>query len=311
MPAGLLIGIASALCFGLSGPLARLLIDDGLSPMQVVWLRLGGAAVVLLAVARPSLRVPRGRRGYVVLYTLLGFALVQACYYAAVARLPVGLASLLEYAAPVLVAVWVRLVRGVRLPRAALGGMALTMAGLVCVTRVWDGLSSDALGLLFGLGTAAGAAAYFLLAQDSGDGIAPLTALAWGLIGSTAVLTPLARPWDLPWDALDGRDLLALGLLVGVATLLAYITGMAAVRRLTSAVGAAVASLEAVTAALLAWAVLGQALTPVQIGGGLVVLLGALLVQQAVARAQPRRADEPREAADRDVTHVTYGAGHE
>jgi drug/metabolite transporter (DMT)-like permease len=134
---GLILAVVSALCFGFSGPLARSLIDAGLSPLQVVWTRLAGAALVLLLVtlaSRPkALIVPRRRLVFVAAYSLLGFAAVQAFYYATVARLPVGIASLLEYAAPVLVLAWVGIVRRVRLPRAALIGAVLAIGGLACV----------------------------------------------------------------------------------------------------------------------------------------------------------------------------------
>jgi drug/metabolite transporter (DMT)-like permease len=105
---GLILAVVSALCFGFSGPLARLLIDAGLSPLQVVWTRLAGAALVLLLVtltSRPrALVVPRRRLVFVAAYSLLGFAAVQAFYYATA---PIGatIASL-EVVASVVIAWW-------------------------------------------------------------------------------------------------------------------------------------------------------------------------------------------------------------
>ncbi len=130
---GLMLAVTSAMCFGFSGPLAKSLIDAGLTPLQAVWVRLAGAAFLLLVVTgvfRPTaLVVPRHRLRFVVMYSLVGFAAVQAFYYGTVARLPVGIAVLLEYASPVLVLAWVRFVRRVRLPRAAALGALLAVAG--------------------------------------------------------------------------------------------------------------------------------------------------------------------------------------
>lgn len=297
---GVIFAVASAVCFGFSGPLAKALIGAGISPLQAVWIRLGGSAVVLFcltAVAnRRALAVPPARRRFVLVYSLVGFAAVQALYYATVARLAVGIAILLEYLSPVLVVAWVRLVRRVQLPRNAIAGAVLAVIGLACVVEVWRGLRIDVLGLLLGLGTAACAAAYFLLSQNAGDGVHPLGSLSWGTLGATVVLIPLARPWQLPWQVLAG-DLtvgsrpvpagVALSLLILVATVAAYAASIAALRRLTAAIGATVASLEVVATVLIAWILLGETLGAVPLTGGGIVLAGAFLAQRAMVR--PRR----------------------
>lgn len=306
---GLTLGVTSATCFGFSGPAAKALIGVGVSPLQAVWVRLGGAAVVLiaftLATGPRALVVPRHRLRFVTVYMLVGFAAVQAFYYGTVARLPVGIAVLLEYLSPVLVVAWVRLVRRVRLPGTAVLGAAAAVVGLAFVVQVWQGLRIDMTGLLLGLGTAACAAVYFLLSQDAGTGVHPLGSLTWGLAGATLVLTPLAQPWRLPWhllggDVAVGGRMLAAPLvtcwLILVGTVAAYATSIAAVRRLSAAIGATIASLEVVASVVIAWAMLGESLGPAQLLGGGLVLTGALLAQHAVtrpARTVPARAGLP------------------
>lgn len=295
--AGVVFAALSAVCFGFSGPAAKALIGGGLSPMQAVWIRLAGAALVLLittaAVNPRALYVPRTRIRFVIVFSLVGCAAVQAFYFATVARLPVGVAILIEYLSPVLVVAWVRLVRRVRLPGPVLAGPPLAIIGLACVVEVWRATGVDALGLALGLATAGCAAVYFLLSQAAGDGIHPMASLTWGLAGAAVVLAPLARPWHLHWHVLAG-DLsvgsrtapawLVAGWLILVATVAAYATSIAAVRRLTAAVGATVASLEVITSVLIAWALLGETLGPAQLLGGGLVLSGALLAQRAVMR---------------------------
>ncbi|MGI8335679.1 EamA family transporter [Actinomadura scrupuli] len=302
--AGLLFALVSAIGFGWSGPLAKALLDGGLDPLQTVWIRLAGGALVLLAVTvvlRPrALLIPRHQIPAVAAYSLIGFAAVQAFYYSSVARLPVGIAVLLEYTSPILVVLWVRVVRRTRLPRTALAGPLVVLVGLTFVVGIWDGAGIDPFGLLLGLGTAACAAAYFLLIPQAGDQIHPLGSLTWGLLGAVAALTPMARPWALPWHVL-GRDLQVGGRvlpaavvcagLVLVGTVLAYVTSIVAVRTLSAAVGATVASLEVLASIVVAWLLLGQSLTAVQLAGAMIMLAGALLAQSSLSR-RPATAEE-------------------
>jgi drug/metabolite transporter (DMT)-like permease len=289
---GLAIAVASAWCFGFSGPMAKYLGAAGLDPLESVWIRMAGAGLLLvavLAVVRPrALRIPRGRLGFFAAYAVIAVAGVQALFFMAITRLPVGVTLLIEFTAPVLVVLWVRFVRRVRLPRAAYFGAVIAVTGLAIVVEAWQGLRLDGLGLLLAFAAAACCAGYFLLSDGFGDDIDPLGLIAWGLVGAAVVLAALARPWNLPWEAfgraasLGGNTLPVLGAtlwLIVIATVAAYITGVTAVRRLSAAVGSTVASLEVIAGAVIAWLLVGEALGPFQIIGGAIVLAGALLAQ--------------------------------
>ncbi|MEU9888317.1 DMT family transporter [Sphaerisporangium sp. NPDC051011] len=306
------IAVLSAWCFGFSGPMAKFVGAAGLTPMQAVWVRMAGAAILLFAILavfrRGSLRVPRGRIGFYAAYALVAVAGVQALFFVILTRLPVGVALLLEYTAPVLVVLWVRFVRGVRLPRSAYAGSVIVLLGLCVVVEVWHGMALDGLGLALALVAAGCCAGYFLMSEGSGGEIDALSLIAWGLAGSAVALIPLARPWEIAWTAfgtsttIGGHTLPVLGAalwLITVSTVTAYVTGVAAVRRLSAAVGATVASLEVVTGALIAWLLLGEQLGAAQIAGGAVVLAGALLAQTATAGVS-RTTDEA--AAQRAVS---------
>ncbi|MCC5582116.1 EamA family transporter [Microtetraspora sp. AC03309] len=296
--ASLAIAVASACCFGFSGPMARYLGAAGLTPTEAVWVRMAGAGlllVVALAIVRPkALRIPRDRLLFVAAYALIAVAAVQGLFFFVITRLPVGVALLLEYTAPVLVVVWVRFVRGLRLARSAYLGAVVAVAGLAVVVEVWDGIRLDALGLMAGLVAAACCAGYFLMNDAfSDDDMDPLGLIAWGMTGAAVALLPLSRPWNIDWAAfgrtatVGGHTLPVLGAalwLILVATVAAYITGVIAVRRLSAAVGATVATLEVIAGAVIAWFLLGERLGGAQIVGGAVVLAGALLAQSAAAR---------------------------
>lgn len=300
----LAIAVVSSWCFGFSGPMARFLGAAGLTPTQAVWVRMAGAGIALfgaLAVVRPrALRVPRDRLVFFAAYAMIAVAGVQALFFVAITRLPVGVVLLLEFASPALVVLWVRFVRRVRLPRSAFVGAVVAVVGLSIVVEVWQGMRLDALGLLLGLLAAACCAGYFLMSDSFGDDVDPLGLIAWGLFGAAVVLVPLSRPWEIRWSVfgesatLGGHTLPVIGAvlwLIVVATVVAYIAGVTAVRRLSAAIGATVASLEVIAGAVIAWVLLGERLGAAQIFGGAIVLAGALVAQSATAR--PNALPEP------------------
>ncbi|NBE95975.1 EamA family transporter [Nonomuraea sp. KC401] len=298
--AGLALAFVGSWCFAFAGPMAKYLIEAGLEPMEAVWTRMAGAGLLLvavLAVVRPrALRIPSSKLPFLGLYAVMGVAGVQSLYFVAITRLPVGVALLLEFMAPVMVVAWVRVVRRVRLAGAAYVGAVVAIAGLAIVVEAWQGLRIDALGLLLGLLAGACCAGYFLMCDGFGDDIDPLGLIAWGLLGAAVLLLPFSRPWNIPWEAFtvsatpEGAVTLpVLGAylcMAVVGTSVAYIVSMYAVRRLSAAVGATVASLEVIAGAVLAWALVGETLGVFQIVGGLIVLSGALLAQTATASVQ-------------------------
>ncbi|WP_097222878.1 MULTISPECIES: EamA family transporter [unclassified Streptomyces] len=292
--AGLGLALLSAVAFGGSGVAAKPLIEAGLDPLHVVWLRVAGAALVMLPLAVRHRALLRRRPGLLAGFGLLAVAGVQACYFAALSRIPVGVALLIEYLAPALVLGWVRFVQKRPVTRAAAVGVVLAVGGLACVVEVWSGLGFDALGLLLALGAACCQVGYFVLSDqgsDAGDEAPdPLGVIAYGLLVGAAVLTVVARPWTMDWSVLqgtadmDGRPVAAVVLLawiVLVATVVAYVTGVVSVRRLSPQVAGVVACLEAVIATVLAWVLLGEHLSAPQIAGGAIVLVGAFIAQSS------------------------------
>ncbi|GAA2593773.1 DMT family transporter [Actinomadura fulvescens] len=294
---GLVLAVISSVCFGASGPFGKALISAGLTPLQAVWLRLAGAALVLVPLVLALrgtawLRALRPHLRPVIAYGITGVAGCQAFYFVAASRLPVGIAILLEFTGPLLVLAWIRLVRRAPVHRTALLGITVAMAGLAMVVQVWTGLRLDTLGLLAGLGAAACQATYFLLIERLTGGVDPLVTTAAGTVVAAVALAAIAAPWALPWDVLGARVpvgdhaapgwLLAAWIIV-VSTVLAYLAGVAAVQRLSAEVAGAICYTEAVAATLIAWAALGERLTPVQLAGGAVVLAGAFIAQRAVS----------------------------
>ncbi|MFF2810304.1 DMT family transporter [Streptomyces sp. NPDC058000] len=299
--AGLGLALVSALAFGGSGVAAKPLIAAGLEPLHVTWLRVTGAALVMLPVAWRHRDLPRRRPALLAGFGLLAVAGVQACYFAAISRIPVGVALLIEYLAPALVLGWVRFVQKRPVTRAAAVGVVLAVGGLACVVEVWSGLTFDAVGLALALGAACCQVGYFVLSDHGGDDTGdaapdPLGVIAYGLLFGAVILTLIARPWAMNWSVLGGTAdlngvgvpaLLLLAWIVLVATVTAYLTGVVSIRRLSPQVAGVVACLEAVIATVLAWVLLGEHLSAPQIAGGAVVLIGAFIAQSAKPPTEP------------------------
>ncbi|MEU0915555.1 EamA family transporter [Streptomyces althioticus] len=296
---GLTLALVSAVAFGGSGVAAKPLIEAGLDPLHVVWLRVAGAALVMLPLAVRHRALLRRRPALLAGFGLFAVAGVQACYFAAISRIPVGVALLVEYLAPALVLGYVRFVQRRPVTRAAAVGVVLAVGGLACVVEVWAGLGFDALGLALALGAACCQVGYFVLSDqgsDSEESPDPLGVIAYGLLIGAAVLTVVARPWSMDWSvltgtaAMDGTPVAAfllLGWIVLVATVAAYVTGVLSVRRLSPQVVGVVACLEAVIATVLAWVLLGEHLSAPQIVGGVIVLAGALIAQSSAPAKTP------------------------
>ncbi|MEY9938542.1 DMT family transporter [Streptacidiphilus sp. MAP5-3] len=294
---GLPLALVSAFCFGGSGVAAKPLIEAGLSPLQVVWIRMAGSALVLMPVAIRHRDLPRRQPWLLLGFGLLGVTLVQVSYFFAISRIPVAIAMLLEYLGPSLLLGYVRFVQRRPVTRAAAFGALTATLGLALVVEVWTGLGGlDPIGVLFGLGAAVSQVGYFVISEKAGrsasaapkDRIDPIALSAFGLLIGALVITPLAQPWTLPWHVLGGDatmgstrvPAIALALwMVLISTVVAYLTGVTSVSRLSAPVASVVAFLEAIWATALSWFLLGEHLATPQLLGGALVLIGAFVAQ--------------------------------
>ncbi|MFM6850628.1 MAG: EamA family transporter [Terrabacter sp.] len=294
---GLLLAVASAASFGMSGVLARGLLDTGWSAGATVALRIAVAAAVLVVpgalAVRGQWRLVRANAGLIAVYGVAAVAGAQLCYFYAVSHLQVSVALLLEYTAPVAVVVWLWLRHGHRPSALTVLGAAIAAGGLVLVLDVLSGADLSMVGVLWALGAMVGAATYFVISADEDNGLPGITLAAGGLLVAGAVLLVAGVTGLLPFDAssadavYDGRavawwvPVLTLGL---VTAAFAYVTGIAAGRRLGSRLASFVALGEVLASVVFAWALLGELPRPVQLAGGLLVLAGVVVVKLGEGR---------------------------
>ncbi|WP_424185705.1 EamA family transporter [Actinokineospora sp. G85] len=286
----LVAGVLGAVAMGSAAPALKMLGSTALSPVNVIQVRvaLGALALAVAAVAlRRRVRVPRAQWPLIAAYGVVTIAANQVLYVAALGRLPVGVALLLEYLAPVLVALWVRFVRGRPASGALWAGIGVLLVGVALVGGSGTG-PLDAVGVLFGLLAAVTMAGRFLLAERGLRDHDPLVLAMWGAsCGAVALLVVRPFPVAVLADVVDGVPVWALALYAGLVGLaLAVLLGVVAQRGLAPTAASSVAAVEVVVGGVVAAVVLGERLGAAQWVGVAAVLAGVALAQVGARRDQ-------------------------
>jgi inner membrane transporter RhtA len=272
--AGTLMALGSMSCVQL-GIAASVGLSGQIGPERVAWLRLAWAGVVLLIVGRPW--QVRFTRTTLLTCVLLGVVTggVTMLYMAAVARLPMGTASALEFLGPLGVA----LARG--RGHARLWALAAA-AGVLLLTEPWHG-GADPAGILLALGAAACWAGYILLTQRAGDEVAGLSALAISMPVAGLLATVVAGPslaghlsWQLAWEGLG------LALLLPV---IPFSLELLALRRLNTAAFGTLMCLEPAFALVIGLVALGQIPHSAAIAGVFLVIAAGVGAERAGGRS--------------------------
>jgi drug/metabolite transporter (DMT)-like permease len=293
--------IGAAGFFAVNGTVSTLALEAGLPPTRLTALRCLGAAVglllFLLAVSPRRLRVTAREIPFLAAFGVVGVALTQFLYYVAIGRMPVGIALVFEMTAPVLIALYVWLVRREAVRRRLWLALALSLSGLVFVAEVWeDGGSLDPLGVAAGLGAAVCLAAYFLLGERGTHSRDPVALTCWSFVAAALFWSVAAPWWQFDAAVLGERVPVSLGslelplwLLVGwivvMGAIVPFWLSIAALRHLPPTTAGLVATIEPVFASIVAWLWVEQVLSGWQVLGGFVVLTGIALAQ--TARREP------------------------
>ena len=284
---GLVIAVIAAATFGMSGAFIKPLLEAGWSPAAAVTARALLGGVVLLPIALVSLRKKWSAlwraRWRIVAMGLIGVAATQLVYFAALERIPVNTAILIEYMAPLLLVgfIWAT---SRRMPSVVvLIGSVVAVVGLTLVVSPGRSGSFDLLGLGFAALATVGCAIYYVVAARPSDGLPPVALAACGLVLGGLVLGMAGVSGIVPFTATFGAVHL-LGttvawwfplLVVGVlATAVAYATSITATEMLGSRLASFAGLLEVVAAALYAWILLGESLSALQLIGGVLILVG-------------------------------------
>ena len=295
---GYLLCIGAAILFAINGTVSKSILLSGIEPTRLSQLRVTAAFLILLvvvAITRPAaLRLRKGEWKILLVFGILGVAMTQYLYFVAIKFLPVGVALLIEFTAPIMVALWFRFGMHEEMKRRVWAGLVLALTGLAMVGEVWDGFALNTLGVIAGFGAAAALAVYFLLGDHQVRSPAPrdpVSLTMWGF-GAAALFWAVVQPlWSFPWSQLSG-DGYPLGTdhsgtslwmlcawMVLLGTVVPFSMEVEALRNIRASQASVIGMTEPLVASAIAWVALGEVLAPAQLVGSVIVLVGVFLAE--------------------------------
>ncbi|HUH15962.1 MAG TPA: EamA family transporter [Gaiellaceae bacterium] len=290
--------LSAALLFALNGTVSKVVLQSGISSVELTQVRATGACLgfaLALALTRPrSLRLRRRELPYLVVFGIAGVAMVQWLYFVAIARLPIGIALLIQYLAPILIALWAWAVFKEPIRRRIWLALVLAVTGLSLVVEAWSGLALDGLGVAAALSAAVAYAVYVLMAEHAVRLRDPASLTTYGFLFAALFWAAVQPVWRFPAGRVDDSVSLlghlerfslpvwSLLLYIVVAgTMVTFLLVAAALRHISATRVGIVAMLEPVAASGVAFLWLGESFGAWQLAGGAVVLVAILLAQTA------------------------------
>ena len=293
--------ITAAFGFAAGGVAAKVLREANLDAFRLTQIRITSAALILLIIAlikgKKQLAVKRSEIKDLVLFGVIGIAVVNSFYYFALKYLYVSVALIIEFTAPIWIALYLRFVKKKNISRTAWIGIICAFSGLVLISQVWTSKSLHPLGVIVAILDALALAYYFLTADRLGQNRSSLSLTTWGM-GIAAIFWAIALPWwNFPFEFLTQTFSLSGELsrfsapgwalilwIVVTATVIPYLLTVAAIKELSASTSSVIAMLEPIIAGVIAWILLNEAFTNIQLFGCAVVLFGIYLADKARQR---------------------------
>ena len=297
---GYVLLLTGTLLFALNGTVVKSILLSGVSAVTLSETRAMGAFVILFAIValtRPrALRVRRDEWKLLLAYGVIGVSMTQFLYFVAIERMPIGIALIIEFTAPIWVVLWVRFGRREAVKGTVWVGLLLAILGLALIAQVWQGFTLDGLGVAAAFGAAIALALFYILGEHARRGDHARDAISltmWGM-GGAALFWLLVPPWGFSnWSAYSGVSEPLAGSgpqlplwvlttwMVVMGTVVPFALAMKALAYITAAQASIIGMTEPLIASIIAWIALAEVLTPVQIAGGAVVLIGVYLAERS------------------------------
>ena len=291
-----------ALTFSVNGIFATVVLEH-MSAFRLAQVRAISAFAILFIFAlifrRELLRITKKELPLAIAYGIVGFALVNLGYFLGIERgLPLGLVLVVEFTAPIWIALWIKYIRKGFVARDMWFAIALSLLGLILLTKIWDGFKFDLLGLAGALGSAFALTGYFLIGKKFGANRHPIGSTIIGLSFASAFWLLVLPVWNFPTEVFamkmdiqgyfsgtlfPGWSLLLWIVVMG--TIVPYLFGISGLRLLSESKSSVLGMLEPVLAGALAWIWLGQSWDAIQLIGAVVVLVGIYLADRSKSAA--------------------------
>ena len=294
--------VMGSLVFAFNGVISTVVLNH-ISPFRLAQVRSIGAFFILLAITlvieRHSLKAPKKLIPKLAAYGIIGFAAVQAGYFLGIQRgVPLSLVLIVEFTAPIWIALWIKDVRKSFVPASMWVAIALSLLGLILLAQVWNGLSFDLIGLLGALFSAFALTAYFLIGKSFGTDRTALSLTVWGLGMASLAWVSSMPVWDFPFEVftidMDLEGVFAGNTVPGwvlilwiiiMGTIVPYLFVIGGLRLLSASTSSVIGMLEPVLAGVFAWIWLQQSWNGIQLIGAAIVLVGVYIADRARSAA--------------------------
>lgn len=276
---GVLFALSAATAWGVSAAIAGGVFDV-IPPAYVAQSRAAIAAVVLvpLAARRGFLRPQKGMWRLGVL--AVNLALVNVTFYIAMDRLGVGPGATIQFLGPILVLVWVVLVRGQSVRPLIWAAAVGAVVGVGFVTEAWSLTGGDMTGVLSGLAAAVTFAFYLLYGEHLAEDFEPMYITTWGFILTSLIWMVVLPVWTFPTEGLASGDWIDLLIIGTIGTAMPFVLEFRALSLVSSSIVGVVATIEPAIGALAALVLLDQTMSPIQWVGVALVVVAVATVQR-------------------------------
>jgi drug/metabolite transporter (DMT)-like permease len=295
--------VLGAIFFSLNGVIVTLVLDH-MTTFRLAQIRAVGAFAFLFLITfiqdRNSLKAKRHEIPTLIIYGVVGFAMVQLGYFIGISRgVPLSLVLIIEFTAPIWIVLWIKFVRKGVVARDMWVAITLSLIGLILVTKVWQGFALDLLGILSAVGAAIALAVYFLISESQNGKRSAQATVVWGL-GVAGFFWSIFLPiWSFPVEIftaeinLQGRFsdysapgwvLLAYVIIFG--SMVPYLFVIRGIRLISASTSSVIGMLEPVLAGVFAWIWLSQSWSAIQLAGVAIVLAGIYIADRAKTNAK-------------------------
>jgi len=292
--------ISASMGFALGGVAAKVLREADMDAFRLTQIRSTGAALILLTFAfikgKDQLYARRDELKDLILFGIIGVSAVTSFYFFALKYLFVSVALIIEFTATIWIALYLRFVKKKHISPIMWLGIVFAFSGLVLVSQIWTSSTLHPIGVAVAFADAFALAYYFLTADRLTQTRSSLSLMTWG-IGVAAIFWAIILPWwNFPFEYLTDTYSLSGNLseysapgwalilwIIIIGTVIPYLLTVTGIRELSAGTSSVIGMIEPIFAGVIAWILLNEALSEIQLIGCAVVLFGIYLADKARA----------------------------
>jgi len=290
--------ISAAMGFALGGIAAKVLREANMDAFRLTQIRTSSAALILLAYIllkdKSQLKATRSEIKDLIIFGVIGIAAVTSFYFFAIKYLYVSVALIIEFTAPIWIVLYLKFIKKKSVPPTMWVGITFAFSGLILISQIWSGSSLHPLGVFVAFLDALALALYFIFADRLSQTRSSISLITWGM-SVAAIFFALILPWwNFPFEFLTDTYSLqgelsaysapggALILwIVVIGTVIPYLLTVTAIRELSASASSVIGMIEPIFAGAIAWWLLSEAFTTIQLIGCAVVLIGIYFADKA------------------------------